>query len=114
MTIEYTGRHTTVSAKLRAQAEAGMARIDRVTNRCTSAHIILTEDKYRKIAEVTVSCRGDNLVATCESTEMETALHDALKAVEQQAIRSKDRYATLRQSPKAVEKIQKAEAEQAA
>ena len=114
MTIEYTGRHTTVSAKLRAQAEAGMARIDRVTNRCTSAHIILTEDKYRKIAEVTVSCRGDNLVATCESTEMETALHDALKAVEQQAIRAKDRYATLRQNPKAVQKIQKATTEQAA
>jgi len=114
MIIEYTGRHTSVSAKLRAQAEAGMARIDRVTNRCTSAHIILTEDKYRKIAEVTVSCRGDNLVATCESTEMETALHDALKAVEQQAIRAKDRFATLRQSPKAVAKIHKAEAEAAA
>jgi len=114
MIIEYTGRHTTVSTKLKAQAEAGMARIDRVTNRCISAHIILTEDKYRKIAEVTVSCRGDNLVATCEATEMETALHDALKAVEQQAIRSKDRNTTLRQSPKAVEKIEKAEAEKAA
>jgi len=114
MTIEYTGRHTTVTSKLKAQAEAGMTRIDRVTNRCTSAHIILTEDKYRKIAEVTVSCRGDNMVATCEATEMETALHDALKAVEQQAIRAKDRYATLRQNPKAVEKIHRAEAEQAA
>ena len=38
----------------------------------------------------------------------------ALKAVEQQAIRAKDRYATLRQNPKAVQKIQKATTEQAA
>jgi ribosome-associated translation inhibitor RaiA len=45
------------------------------------------------------------MVATCESTEMETALHDALKAVEHQAIRAKDRYATVRQNPKAVEKM---------
>ena len=78
MTIEYTGRQTTITAKLKAQSEAGMVRIDRVTNRCTSAHIILTEDKHRRIAEVTVLCRGEQLVATAESTEMESALRIAL------------------------------------
>jgi len=100
MTIEYTGRHTAVTAKLKTQAQAGLVRIDRVTNRCTSAHIILTEDKYRKIAEVTVLCRGESLVGRCESTEMETALHDALKKLEQQAIRRRDRYTTIRQHAK--------------
>ena len=49
MTIEYTGRQTSITAKLKAQSEAGMERIALVTNRCTSAHIILTEDKYRKM-----------------------------------------------------------------
>jgi putative sigma-54 modulation protein len=100
MIIEYTGRNTTVTPKLKTVAEAGMARIDLVTNRCTSAHVILTEDKYRKIADVSVQCRGENLVATCESTEMETALHDALQKVELQAIRHKERYATVRDRPK--------------
>ena len=102
MTIEYTGRHTTVTPKLKAQSEAGLERIDRVTNRCTSAHIILTEDKYRKIAEVTVLCRGESIVATGESTEMETALHDALQKVEQQAIRHKARVETMRQHAKPI------------
>ena len=96
MIMEYTGRHTTVTPKLKTIAEAGMVRIDRVTNRCTSAHVILTEDKYRKIAEVSVLCRGENLVATSESTEMETALHDVLQKVELQAIRHKERHATVR------------------
>jgi putative sigma-54 modulation protein len=100
MIIEYTGRHTMVTPKLKTIVEAGMVRIDLVTNRCTSAHVILTEDKYRKIAEVSVQCRGENLVATCESTEMETALHDALQKVELQAIRHKERYATVRDHPK--------------
>lgn len=100
MIIEYTGRHTVVTPKLKTLTEAGMVRIDRVTNRCTSAHIIFTEDKYRKIAEVSVQCRGEKLVATCESTEMETALHDALQKVELQAIRSKERYTTVRDHPK--------------
>jgi putative sigma-54 modulation protein len=64
MVIEFTGRHTVVTAKLKEQAKAGMERIDRVTNRCTSAHIILSEDKYRRIAEVTVQCKEESLVAT--------------------------------------------------
>ena len=46
MTIEYmAGTAYNGHSKIEvAQAEAGMTRIDRVTNRCTSAHIILTED----------------------------------------------------------------------
>jgi putative sigma-54 modulation protein len=96
MTIEFTGRQTTLTAKLKAQAEAGIQRIDRVTNRCTKAHVILTEEKHRHIAEVTVQCRGDVLVATCEASEMESALHAALRKVEQQAISHKERHATVR------------------
>jgi putative sigma-54 modulation protein len=100
MIVEFTGRHTTVHTKLKTQANAGLERIARVTNRCTSAHVILTEDKYRKIAEVTVQCRGESIVATCEATEMETALHDALAKVEQQAIRHKQKFETARAQPK--------------
>jgi putative sigma-54 modulation protein len=102
MIIEYTGRHTVVTAKLKTITEAGMGRVALVANRCTSAHVILTEDKYRKIAEVSVQCRNENLVATCESAEMETALRDALQKVELQAIRHKERYATVRDRPRAV------------
>jgi putative sigma-54 modulation protein len=96
MTVEYTGRHTTVTAALKAQAEAGLERIGRVTNRCTRAHLILSEDKYRRLAELTVQCRGESIVAVGEATEMESALRAALDKVEQQAIRHKERYATVR------------------
>jgi putative sigma-54 modulation protein len=100
MVIEFTGRHTVVTAKLKEQAKAGMERIDRVTNRCTSAHIILSEDKYRRIAEVTVQCKEESLVATCEATEMESALHDALQKVEMQAIKHKEKFMSVRDKPK--------------
>lgn len=96
MNVEYTGRHTTITRGLKQQAEAGLDRIRKVTNRGTNAHIILTEDKHRKIADVSVQCRGESLVATSESSDMETALRNALETIEQQAIRSKERYATAR------------------
>lgn len=100
MNVEYTGRGTTVTAKLKAQAAAGLARIEKVANRCTSAHVILGVDKYRHIAEITVSCRGDQIVATCEADNLEQALHDALDRAEQQAIKQKEKHTTVRDHPK--------------
>ena len=102
MNVEYTGRHTEVAAKWRAQAEAGLARVAKVADRCTKAHVIFTEDKYRKIVEITVNCRGEQIVATCEAVDFEQALHAALQKVEQQAIKHKEKYATVRDHPKPV------------
>ncbi len=95
MKVEFTGRQTTITVKFKAQAEAGLARIAKVVDQSAAAHVILTEDKYRKIAEVTVKCRNGEMVATCESNEMEAALHDALQKVEHQAVKNKDRFDTI-------------------
>ncbi len=45
MNIEFTGRHTVVTAKLRTQAEVALAAIARVTNRCTNAHMSRSVEK---------------------------------------------------------------------
>lgn len=96
MIIEYTGRHTTVYPKLKDQSESVLNRVGRVSG-CTHAHVILTEDKYRTVAEVTLQCGSGSIVAKCEtSNDMEKALHDALMKVEAQAVKQKDRSATLR------------------
>ncbi|HTV09699.1 MAG TPA: ribosome-associated translation inhibitor RaiA [Candidatus Aquilonibacter sp.] len=105
MIVEYTGRKTAVTPKLKQLTEEGLARIERVTNRCTSAHIILTEDKYRHIAEITVQCRNESLVASCEATDMEQALREALAAIEKQAVKSKERFTTVRSHPKPVQAL---------
>jgi putative sigma-54 modulation protein len=96
MIIEYTGRHTTITPKMKNHANAALDRIGRVANRCTHAHIILTEDKYRMQAEITMQCRGESLIARCETTDMDAALHGALEKLEAQAVKHKDRYMTVR------------------
>lgn len=100
MIVEYTGRGTTITPKLKALADTELARIDQVIPRIVSAHVILTEDKYRQIAEVTLKTAMDSLVATCEGTEMLSALHDALKKIEQQALRHKERKLTAERQRK--------------
>jgi putative sigma-54 modulation protein len=101
MDVEYTGRQTTVTKKLKAQAEAGLARIAKIVGNSGSVHVILSTDKYRQIAEVTVQTRHQKLVARCEETEMEVALRDALVKIEQQAIRHKKKFGTIKRHPKA-------------
>jgi len=101
MDVEYTGRQTTVSKKFKQQIEAGLARITKIVGDSGSTHVILTTEKYRQIAELTVQTKNLKLVAVCEATDMETALRDALVTVEQQAIRYKKRKATIKRHPKA-------------
>jgi putative sigma-54 modulation protein len=102
MVIEYTGRQFAVTQKYRQQAETGMKAIEKVVDRAVSAKVILTVDKYRKIAEVTVTQRGRNMVAACESAEMMTALRDALARIEQQAVRQKQKMTTSKRHPRSV------------
>jgi putative sigma-54 modulation protein len=100
MDVEYTGRQTSITKKQKLQIEAGLARIAKIVGNSGNVHVILTSDKYRQIAEITVQTRHQKLVARCESTEMEVALHDMLEKMERQAIRHKKKSATIKRHPK--------------
>jgi putative sigma-54 modulation protein len=104
MIIEYTGRQTVVTQKYKDQAEAGLKAIEKIVSGATSAKVILTVDKYRKIADVTVNQGSQSMVATCESEEMMTALRDALAKIEQQAVRQRQKITTSMRHPRPVEK----------
>lgn len=101
MDIEYTGRQTTITKKLKAKAEAGLARVTKIVGSSCTVHVILTTEKYRQCAEITLKTRTYKLVAKCEATEMEVALHDALNKIEQQAIRHKQKSTTIKRHSKA-------------
>ena len=106
MIIEYTGRQTVVTQKYKDQAEAGLKAIEKIAGRATSAKVILTVDKYRKIADVTVKQGGQSMVANCASSEMTTALRDAMAKIEQQAVRQKQKTTTTKRHPRPVDKTQ--------
>lgn len=102
MNVEYTGRGATVGIKERKLVESELARLKDMLGerRVVGAHVILTEDKYRKIAEVTLNAAGEQLVATCEGSDMLQALHEALRKIEQQAVKHKERKLTVERQAK--------------
>ncbi|MCU1323775.1 MAG: Ribosomal subunit interface protein [Acidobacteriaceae bacterium] len=101
MDIEYTGRQTTVTKKLKTMSEVGLERVCKIVGTACSVHVIFTTEKYRHTAEITLKTKTYKLVAKCESTEMTVALHDALAKIEQQAIRHKQKSTTIKRHSKA-------------
>ena len=101
MNVEYTARNTTLYPKLKQIAQTELERIDKIVGGLVSAHVILTEDKFRMCVEVTVTASNETLVANCEDKDMEKALHDALRKIEQQAVKHKERRNTVDRQAKA-------------
>jgi putative sigma-54 modulation protein len=113
MDIEYTGRQTTITKKLKSMTEEALEPVSKMVGSAFSVHVIFTTEKYRHCAEITLKTRTYKLVAKCESTEMVVALRDALEKVEQQAIRHKKRFTTIKRHSKAGVKGPKGKHEEA-
>jgi hypothetical protein len=94
MIIEYTGRQFVVTQKYKDQAGASLRAIEKIVSGATSAKVILTVDKYRMIADVTVKQGSQSMVATCESAEM----------IEQQAVRQRQKETKGIRRPRPIEK----------
>jgi putative sigma-54 modulation protein len=104
MIIEYTGRQFVVTQKYKDQAGASLRAIEKIVSGATSAKVILTVDKYRMIADVTVKQGSQSMVATCESAEMMIALRDAMAKIEQQAVRQRQKETKGIRRPRPIEK----------
>lgn len=102
MHIEFVGRHVTITAKQKAHATEYLERIVQIVPNAISARIILTEESYRRIAEVELLIPHGDLVAKGEETDMDQALHDALRRIEQQAVKHNQRDQTLRDHKKPI------------
>lgn len=107
MDLEITGRGTTVTQSLRAQAEAGLERIERVIGPKSSAKVVLTCEKNRCVVEVAIFSALHDLSAKCEAKvplhneaqELQAALAEALNKVESQALKNKKKVITTRHHP---------------
>lgn len=100
MEIEYTGRQVTITKALRGMADEGIERIGKILGKATSAHVVLTAEKYRQTAEVTVKSRLQTILGVSESNNLEIALREALEKAVNQAVRYKERLRDGKRKPK--------------
>jgi len=85
MTIEYTGRQTEESHKLRDFAEKQLRKLQKVLPGITHVHVILTAEKHRQIAEVSVHSRNLDLTATDATGDLLSSLATVIDKLTRQA-----------------------------
>lgn len=96
MNVELTGRQYEITPVIRKQVETGLNKLKKLLGENCEAHVILTVEKHRHRAEITVQVRTHSLVAATEAADMSVAVSEALNRVERQAVKYRDRWRTLK------------------
>jgi putative sigma-54 modulation protein len=95
MKIDFTGRQTEISVDVRRLAERKLAKVGKLLPSVTRAHVILTADKHRQVAEVSIHSRQLDIAAVEVSNSPQLSLTNAieklLRQVEKQRTRRRPR-----------------------
>ena len=100
MTVEYFGRQYEVTPAVRKEVEAGLNKLTKILGESIKSKVILTVEKHRNIAEITVKRRRGHLVGLAEATDMVVAVNQALEHIETQVIRYNGRRRNTHRKPK--------------
>jgi putative sigma-54 modulation protein len=85
MRIEFTGRQTEVPEPLRRLGERRLNKLARLLPGITRAHVILSTDRHRQVAEVNVRSPHLDLAAQEASTDFGASITAAFAKLERQA-----------------------------
>ncbi len=91
MQMTITGRNIEVTPALREYAGEKMTKIEKYLHKITGVHVILSVEKYRHIAEVTIQAYGLTLRGMEETGDMYSSIDKVMDKIGKQAKKLKDR-----------------------
>jgi putative sigma-54 modulation protein len=107
MNVEYTGRQYVVTTAIRKEVETGLAKIRKMLGDRFEAKVVLTVEKHRHKAEITISPRNGPLVGLAQAKDMSMAVSEALDHLEKQAVKYKTRWMSKKRSARKSEEVKK-------
>jgi len=107
MNVEYTGRHCEVTPALRKEVELGLTKIRKILGDRFDTKVILTVEKHRHKAEITITPRNGPLVGLAQAKDMTIAVNEALGHLEKQAVKHKTRWQSKKRSARKSEEVKK-------
>ena len=114
MNVEYLARQYEITPAGRDEVEEGLGKLTKILGENFKSKVILTVEKHRFIAEITVKRRRGHIVGLAEATDMLAAVNQALEHIETQALKSNGRRRATHRKPKDKSWPTKLEAEPAA
>jgi putative sigma-54 modulation protein len=94
MRLELTGRHVDIPPALRRLLLTKLSKLERVLNhRALSAQVVLTREKHRHRADITLHARGEKFLhGVGDATNWEASITQAIGKLTQQAQRVKGKW----------------------
>jgi len=102
MIVDYTGRQFDITPKIRKEVEAGLAKLVKIVGDNCTSKVILTAEKQRRIAEITLTRRTKKFVGHGEATDVYAAIDEALGHIEKQALKVNTRKRDTKRAEKPV------------
>ena len=100
MNVEYVGRQYEVTPAIREEVESGLGKLTKILGDNFKSKVILTVEKHRNIAEITVKRRRGHLVGLAEATDMVVAVNQAIEHIETQVLKHNGRRRTTHRKAK--------------
>jgi len=100
MQLDFTGRQIEITPDLREYTEKHLQKLTRVLRGRFSVHVILTAEKHRRIAEMTLKFRDHTLVGVEETGDILSSIHGAIDKLSRQAVRLLQKKWTRKRRPK--------------
>jgi putative sigma-54 modulation protein len=100
MTVEYFGRQYEITPAIRDEVESGLGKLIKILGDNFKSKVILTVEKHRNIAEITVKRRRGHLVGLAEAADMLIAVNQALEHIETQVLKYNGRRRATHRKPK--------------
>jgi len=100
MNVEYFSRQYEITPAVRDEVESGLGKLTKILGENFKSKVILTVEKHRFIAEITVKRRRGHIVGLAEATDMVAAVNQALEHIETQALKSNGRRRATHRKPK--------------
>jgi len=91
MKIEFTARQTTLPPEVRRMTQRKLEKLARVLPGITRAHVIVTRDKHRYVAEVSVGSPRLKLTAQDEGNDLGASLTAVIDRLARRAQRQRAR-----------------------
>lgn len=94
MRLELTGRHITITPAIRRMVEDRLAPTLRMLNEsAVSSQVVLTKEKARVHAEITLHARGEHFLhSEASGRDLQTALASSVDKIDRQAQRLKSKW----------------------
>ena len=91
MNLTVSGHHVAVTPAIRTYVESKVSRVTRHFDHVIDLNVIISVEKLRQKAEVTVHVRGKDIFVECDAEDLYTAIDGLVDKLDRQILKYKDR-----------------------